>query len=195
MSTRAHIGIVHRDGSVTAIYTHNDGAPDHHGPLLLKEYNTEAKVRKLLKLGSLSVLGAKIGQKHSFSGRRDASAYAFVVARASRPDASDYARERLQEAEIPTAICAQAEAEDWCLAYRRDRGDKPAGSCDRASSAESGDTYDSIKAFEEACQDDYTYLFAADHTWKVRHWDGPWACLSHDECKDSPEMAARCAAG
>ena len=69
MSTRAMIGIENEDGTVTSIWTHWDGYPEHHGPILLEHYNTAEKVRELLALGDLSVLGKEIGEKHSFNER------------------------------------------------------------------------------------------------------------------------------
>lgn len=66
MSTRSNVGIINADGSVTAIYVHNDGYPSHNGRILLNHYNTEDKVRELLKLGDLSILGEVIGEKHNF---------------------------------------------------------------------------------------------------------------------------------
>lgn len=67
METRARIGIVEPDGSVTSIYTHWDGYPDHHGPILLNHYTTEERVRALLALGDLSVLAEDVGEKHDFN--------------------------------------------------------------------------------------------------------------------------------
>lgn len=69
MGTRARIGIVEPDGSVTSIYTHWDGYPDHHGPILLNHYATEERVRALLTLGDLSVLDENLGEKHDFDIR------------------------------------------------------------------------------------------------------------------------------
>lgn len=66
MSTRSNIGIINADGSVTAIYVHSDGYPSGVGKTLLDNYNTADKVRELLKLGDLSVLGTVIGEKHDF---------------------------------------------------------------------------------------------------------------------------------
>ena len=66
MSTRSNIGIINADGSVTAIYCHNDGCPSGVGKTLREHYNTEEKVRELLSLGDLSVLGEVIGEKHNF---------------------------------------------------------------------------------------------------------------------------------
>lgn len=66
MSTRARIGIVNDDFTVTSIYTHNDGYINHHGPLLLNVYNTSTKIRKLMELGSLSRLAENLGKKHNF---------------------------------------------------------------------------------------------------------------------------------
>jgi hypothetical protein len=69
MGTRARVAIENDDHSYTSIYTHWDGYPSHHGPILLGHYNTADKVRELLALGDLSSLGEKIGRKHDFDAR------------------------------------------------------------------------------------------------------------------------------
>jgi len=69
MSTNANIGIIEPDGTVTAIYTHWDGYPSHHGPILLEHYTDEAKVRALIALGDISSLGPEIGEPHDFDTR------------------------------------------------------------------------------------------------------------------------------
>lgn len=66
MSTRARVGIMNADESITSIYTHHDGYISHHGPILLNHYNTEARIRELLALGDLSRLTGDIGEKHDF---------------------------------------------------------------------------------------------------------------------------------
>lgn len=66
MSTRARIGVMNADNTVTSIYTHNDGYISHHGPILLTHYGTEAKARELLALGALSRLAGNLGEKHNF---------------------------------------------------------------------------------------------------------------------------------
>lgn len=66
MSTRANVGILNADGTVTAIYTHFDGYLSHHGPILKDHYTTEAKIRTLIGLGDLSSLTSLVGKKHDF---------------------------------------------------------------------------------------------------------------------------------
>lgn len=66
MSTRSYIGIINRDNSVETIYCHFDGYPSWNGKLLLNHWNTEDRVRELLKLGNLSRLGREVGEKHPF---------------------------------------------------------------------------------------------------------------------------------
>ncbi len=66
MGTRANIGIQYGDGNVRYIYTHWDGYPSHHGPILEGVYNTPEKIEELLDLGDLSSLGREIGVKHDF---------------------------------------------------------------------------------------------------------------------------------
>lgn len=71
MSTRACICIVSPvDGCVHGIYCHNDGYPSGVGKTLVKNYTDPTKVYDLLALGDLSILGAEIGEKHSFDRTR-----------------------------------------------------------------------------------------------------------------------------
>lgn len=59
MGTRATI-ILLPEGSLEfySIYTHWDGYPSHHGPILLENYTTNEKVWALIQLGGLSELHA-----------------------------------------------------------------------------------------------------------------------------------------
>lgn len=66
MGTRANIVRKNEDESFDVIYTHWDGYPSHHAPILLDHYSDDAKVAELLALGDLSVLGEEIGKKHAF---------------------------------------------------------------------------------------------------------------------------------
>lgn len=66
MATRGTVGIKNADGSITSIYTHWDSYPSHNGKILKEHYTTEEKVRQLMRLGNLSVLGKEIGQKQDF---------------------------------------------------------------------------------------------------------------------------------
>lgn len=71
MGSRSNIGILEPNGSVTYIYCHWDGYVSHHGPILRDHYTTERKVRALIALGSISSLGAELGEKHAFDGPHD----------------------------------------------------------------------------------------------------------------------------
>ncbi len=100
MSTRARVGIIDKHGTITSIYTHWDGYPRHHFPILdgprgernnHAHYRTAKRVRELLSCGDCSVLAPNIGCKISFAdpeGRRE---------------------------------------RDQCLFYARDRGDADTG--------------------------------------------------------------------
>lgn len=68
MSTRSRIGIQNSDGTFTSVYVHFDGYLSHHGPILLKHYTTEEKVRELLAPGDMSQLGERVNPigPHSF---------------------------------------------------------------------------------------------------------------------------------
>lgn len=56
MATRSRIAIENEDGSVTSIYCHWDGYPEHVGRILQEYYTDREKVKKLIALGSLSSL-------------------------------------------------------------------------------------------------------------------------------------------
>lgn len=69
MATRSNIGILNQDGTVNYIYCHFDGYLDHNGFILNEHYTTEGKVRMLLALGDISILGENIGEKQDFYDR------------------------------------------------------------------------------------------------------------------------------
>ncbi len=69
MSTRTRIGRINPSGSITSIYTHWDGYPSHHLPILTQHYSSEARINALLALGSLSSLAPELGDKHDFDDR------------------------------------------------------------------------------------------------------------------------------
>jgi hypothetical protein len=72
MGTRARVGLrLELDNGVESIYTHWDGYPSHHGPLLLDCWNTRTLVAELVALGDLSALGREAGQQHDFDAPYD----------------------------------------------------------------------------------------------------------------------------
>jgi hypothetical protein len=57
MGTRSVIGIVNKqDKTITSVYCHWDGYPEHHLTILKNFYNTEEKVRELISYGDMSEL-------------------------------------------------------------------------------------------------------------------------------------------
>ena len=70
MSTNSRIGILYEDGTTETIYCHWDGSPEHQIPILTKHYDTEEKVKALLALGDISILGERLApnadEPHSF---------------------------------------------------------------------------------------------------------------------------------
>lgn len=64
MSTRSRIGIVNADKTITSVYCQSDGYLSWTGVRLLAGYKTEEKVRELLALGKLRIIGYEIGEKH-----------------------------------------------------------------------------------------------------------------------------------
>ena len=69
MSTRSFIGILNENQTVDFIYCHFDGYLEHNGKILKEHWNTEGKIRELLKLGDLQSLGTEIGEKHDGNAR------------------------------------------------------------------------------------------------------------------------------
>ena len=71
MATRSTIAIEFADGTVQQIYSHWDGYLEHNGKILQEYYTDPFKVRALIDLGSVSSLGASLGEKHDFDERYD----------------------------------------------------------------------------------------------------------------------------
>jgi hypothetical protein len=71
MATRSRIGITNPDGTVTSIYCHNDGYPEHNGKILAESYQDPEKVKALIALGNISSLDESIEcpEGHSFDNR------------------------------------------------------------------------------------------------------------------------------
>ena len=70
MSTRS--AIIMRDGNrYRGIYCHWDGYPEGVGAVLLKHYRDDDKIRRLMDLGDISILGSKLepdtSSIHSFA--------------------------------------------------------------------------------------------------------------------------------
>lgn len=67
MATRSLIGKQNADGTITNIYCHFDGYPEHNGKILQEHYSTPVGVDQLMALGNLSVLAEQIGDKQDFN--------------------------------------------------------------------------------------------------------------------------------
>jgi len=89
MSTRSYIAKQLDDGSITGIYCHFDGYPEGVGVTLKAHYMDPSKVDALLTLGSISSLGAELGDQHEFEDR-------------SRDCVTAYHRDRGETLEPPT---------------------------------------------------------------------------------------------
>lgn len=69
MGTRALIGKMNKDGTVSGIYLHWDGYPSHAGAILDEYYSTDEAISELIEHGSCSSIGKSIGAKHDFNER------------------------------------------------------------------------------------------------------------------------------
>jgi hypothetical protein len=67
MATRSLIGKQNADGTITNIYCHWDGYPEHNGVILQEHYSSPTKVDQLLALGNLSYLSDEIGEQQDFN--------------------------------------------------------------------------------------------------------------------------------
>jgi len=71
MATRARIGILNEDGTITASYQHWDGYPGGLGYNLVDYWTDSNKVRDAIALGNASKWGFIIGTKVDFDDRQD----------------------------------------------------------------------------------------------------------------------------
>ena len=92
MSTRARVGVLNADWSIRSIYTHWDGYPEHHYPILRDYYTDPSKINALLRLGSLSSLGAEIGTKTDFEKPAKGQCVAYMRDRGEDQGKSTFSR-------------------------------------------------------------------------------------------------------
>lgn len=103
MSTRSRIGILNDDTSITSVYVHWDGLPVYRAPILAHHYNTTEKVKALLKLGDLSVLGKHIGKAQNFEHRNKEEDWCLAYGR-DRGEAGTQARKHGSTATFQRAL-------------------------------------------------------------------------------------------
>ncbi len=87
MATHCLIARENKDGSYDSIYVHF-GHPRSVGALLTRHYTEEDKIARLLALGSLSQLGAEIGEKQDFNHPRPEWCLSFERDRGESPHPS-----------------------------------------------------------------------------------------------------------
>lgn len=79
MATRSRIGIENENGSITSIYCHFDGYPSGVGATLKEHYSNSQKVRMLLNLGDISILGEQVAtmDEHTFENPKEGITVAY----------------------------------------------------------------------------------------------------------------------
>jgi hypothetical protein len=105
MATRSRIGIENENGTITSIYCHFDGYPDGVGTTLKEHYLSTQKVRMLLNLGDISILGEQVAtmDEHTFENPKEGITVAYhrdrgEVKREARTDVSiEQFKNRLDE--------------------------------------------------------------------------------------------------
>ena len=147
MSTRSSIAIKHEDGSIDAIYCHNDGYLTNNGVILYKNYQDPAKVQQLINLGSISSLGIVPNQDPAVKK------YGFLL------DSTEFYKLSFDEQDkVWKSITGT-------IAYHRDRGEQLVIS-----------HYNSVKEFKKDSHDysgaEYCYLYQQSSktgkwSWKV----------------------------
>tara|TARA_R100000908_G_C3746558_1_gene141783 strand:+ start:1067 stop:1720 length:654 start_codon:yes stop_codon:yes gene_type:complete len=61
MATRALIGYLNNDNTITTTYNHYDGYPENLGVALDKHYNTDAKAKEIANMGYVSFIDPETG--------------------------------------------------------------------------------------------------------------------------------------
>ena len=69
MGTRSNIAYRTPEGRIVSVYCHWDGYVSNNGRILMENYTNSTKIAELVGLGSISSLGAEIGQKQDFNDR------------------------------------------------------------------------------------------------------------------------------
>jgi len=69
MATRSNIAYKTPEGKIRSVYAHWDGYPECNGKILVDNYTDQAKIEALVALGSISALGAEIGEQQDFDDR------------------------------------------------------------------------------------------------------------------------------
>ena len=69
MATRSNIAYKTAEGKIRSVYCHWDGYPAHNGEMLRRYYTDQSKIEALIELGSISSLGAELGEKQDFDDR------------------------------------------------------------------------------------------------------------------------------
>ncbi len=101
MATRSLIGKQNTDGTITSIYCHFDGYPEHNGVILQEHYSTPVSVGELLALGNLSVLAEQIGDKQEFDKPRLSKNWCLAYGR-DRGESNQHAQVSTREAFFST---------------------------------------------------------------------------------------------
>ena len=79
MATRSRIGIENENGTISSIYCHFDGYPDGVGATLKEHYSNSQKLRMLINLGDISILGEHVAtmDERSFDNRKEGVTVAY----------------------------------------------------------------------------------------------------------------------
>ena len=69
MATRSNIAYKTAEGKIRSVYCHWDGYVANNGKILLENYTDIEKIEALVALGSISSLGAELGEQQDFDNR------------------------------------------------------------------------------------------------------------------------------
>ena len=69
MATRSNIAYKTAEGKIRSVYCHWDGYVANNGRILQENYQDQSKIEALVALGSISSLGAELGEQQDFDDR------------------------------------------------------------------------------------------------------------------------------
>ena len=107
MSTRSSIALKQADGTIRAMYCHNDGYLSWVGATLLDDYSTEERVKALLDLGDIRSLHEYLSEEDKAKGEKE-GCVCFAYARDGE-DPEEFTPNKIYENRDEF----QAKAPDW----------------------------------------------------------------------------------
>ena len=143
MATRSRIGIVNEDGTVSSIYCHFDGYVEGVGKKLVENYTDRDKVKELIDLGDISILGENVKPYDPYRSVKDEKVKSIL-------DRFKPKEEHSFDNPAPGVT----------VAYHRDRGEEYFGPRVNVS----------LEDYLLDDNEEYGYVFTLEGEWLVKPW-------------------------